>query len=235
MLKVSHLCYSYKQEIIFQDASFIAFPGKITIILGRSGVGKTTLFRLLSGLLTPEQGSCLLWKDRTLTQNSVAYMQQKEALLPWRTALKNILLPTELGSPKQAPVCSDYLQKVIKNFNLSSLLNRYPDELSGGQRQRVALASQYLSQKPILLLDEPFSSLDILLKEQLYKDVVYLAKNENKTVILVTHDFRDVLFLGDSLFIIKNHQLVSLPIDESIKSPHTNQNFLDNLKKLLSS
>ncbi|ANH78985.1 ATP-binding cassette domain-containing protein [Candidatus Chlamydia sanziniae] len=233
MLQVTQLYYSYNQLCIFQNVSFTVSPGTITIILGRSGTGKTTLFHLLAGFLPPQQGE-FLWGKSALTNKHVAYMQQKEALLPWRTVLKNILLPTELG-PKtsRSPIPSDRLEKIIQNFDLTPLLNRYPDELSGGQRQRVALASQCLSSKPILLLDEPFSSLDMIIKEQLYQDIVFLAKKEGKTIVLVTHDFHDVLFLGDTLLVIKNNNLVPISLSPSMQSLNNRLYLIQHLKEHL--
>ncbi|SPN73381.1 Fe(3) ions import ATP-binding protein FbpC,taurine transporter ATP-binding subunit,ABC-type spermidine/putrescine transport systems, ATPase components,glycine betaine/L-proline transport ATP binding subunit,ABC transporter [Chlamydia serpentis] len=233
MLQAHSLSYSYSNQFILEDASFEAYPGTITIILGSSGVGKTTLFRLLAGFLPLQQGK-LLWNGNPLTHKYVAYMQQKEALLPWRTALKNMMLSTELGlNPNQNALCSERLQEIIHNFDLQMLLDRYPDELSGGQKQRVALASQCLSLKPILLLDEPFSSLDVLIKEQLYKDIVALARKENKTVLLVTHDFHDVLYLGDALFVIKNKTLTPVPLDPSMRSLSNGLRLIKDLKEHL--
>ncbi|AAD18384.1 ATP-binding cassette-transport protein [Chlamydia pneumoniae TW-183] len=233
MLQAHRLCYSCDNQVILKDASFQASPGTITIILGSSGVGKTTLFRLLAGFLPLQEGE-LLWNGSPLNRKDVAYMQQKEALLPWRTALKNMTLSTELGiNTSHNALSNERLEEIIHNFDLGQLLDRYPDELSGGQRQRIALAAQCLSLKPILLLDEPFSSLDVLLKEQLYQDIVALAKKENKTVLLVTHDFHDVSCLGDVLYVIKNKTLTPVPLDPSMRPLNNGLCFIKDLKKHL--
>ncbi|WP_100934878.1 ABC transporter ATP-binding protein [Candidatus Chlamydia corallus] len=233
MLQAHRLCYSYNNHVILENASFEASPGTITIILGSSGVGKTTLFRLFAGFLPLQKGE-LLWNGNPLTRKNVAYMQQKDALLPWRTALKNMMLPTELGfNTSENSLSHQRLQEIIHNFDLALLLDRYPDELSGGQRQRIALAAQCLSSKPVLLLDEPFSSLDVLLKEQLYEDIVALAQKENKTVLLVTHDFHDVLYLGDALFVMKNKTLTPVPLDPSMRSLNSGLHLIQDLKEHL--
>ncbi|EPP36660.1 Fe(3+) ions import ATP-binding protein FbpC [Chlamydia avium] len=217
MLEVKGLSYSYANKLIFQDVSFVASPGKISVILGSSGVGKTTLFRLIAKFLSPTDGK-ILWKGNPITQKDVAYMQQKSPLLPWRTIEKNIYLASELGRPRNSSIPPEKFIEVVDYFRINELLERYPDEISEGQKQRVALACQCLSSKPILLLDEPFSSLDVITKEILYGYVLRLAAEDKKTVILVTHDFRDVAFLGDSVFLMKDYSLVPITFDDGFRS-----------------
>ncbi|WP_348664130.1 ABC transporter ATP-binding protein [Chlamydia vaughanii] len=233
MLEVSHLFYSYSNRAIFKNASFVAHPGKISIILGVSGIGKTTLFRLISKFLTPISGE-IFWKNQPIKQVDVAYMQQKQILLPWRTVLKNIYLGSELGIKKERfSILSDKFEEVVESFNIGKLLDSYPDQLSEGQKQRVSLASQCLSPKPILLLDEPFSSLDITTKELLYKYILRLAKKESKTVILVTHDFRDVAFLGDAFYVIKNHALVPIFFNDTTRSSENVHLLIEDIRENL--
>lgn len=217
MLEVKGLRYSYSNRLIFQDAFFTAFPGKISVVLGSSGVGKTTFFRLIAKFLSPAGGE-ILWQGKSISQKDVAYMQQKSPLLPWRTIEKNIYLASELGKQKNFSIDSEKFDKVVNGFHLKEFLGCYPDQLSEGQKQRVALACQCISSKPIVLLDEPFSSLDVITKEILYKYVLSLATEEKKTVILVTHDFRDIVFLGDAIYLIKNYRLVPLVFDDSLRS-----------------
>ncbi|AAF73555.1 ABC transporter ATP-binding protein [Chlamydia muridarum str. Nigg] len=214
MLVVKSLCYAHASHFVFEDAAASFAPGQISFILGGSGSGKTTLFRIIAGLLTSFIGE-VLWNGQPVKQELVAYMQQKEALLPWRTVRKNILLPTELGPHKQKPLVQDHnFHKVIQSFGLSSLLDRFPDELSGGQRQRVVFAMQCLSPKPILLLDEPFTSLDSLTKEMLYQDVRRLAEEEGKAIILASHDVQDCLEIGETFFAIRNRKLHPISLDK---------------------
>lgn len=207
MLEIIDLHYEYSRRVVFRGASLVARPGEITVILGRSGSGKSTLFRVVAGFLPCKKG-VVLWNQRRVSRGDVAYIQQKEPLLPWLSALDNICIGTILGKrSRRKSVPMQRLQEVVDRFQLHSLLDAYPDELSGGQRQRVALAALWLSTKPLLLLDEPFSSLDMLTKELLYKEILSMTKQYKKTVVLVTHDPNDVRILGDKVFVLKDHQL----------------------------
>ncbi|QXE27503.1 ABC transporter ATP-binding protein [Chlamydia buteonis] len=234
MLEVKNLSYSYSDKLIFENASFTSRPGKITIVLGVSGTGKTTLFRLIANFLSPAAGE-ILWLGEPVQQTDVAYMQQKQTLLPWRTVLKNIHLNSELGvKSKRFPIFPEKLLEVIESFNLGDLLDCYPDELSEGQKQRVSLACQCLSPKPILLLDEPFSSLDITTKEQLYQYILRLARKDRKTVVLVTHDFRDVAFLGDIFYVLKNHGLIPVFFNDVTRSSDNVHMLIKDIRECLS-
>ncbi|MEF9520077.1 ABC transporter ATP-binding protein [Chlamydia crocodili] len=233
MLEVKDLSYSYSNKLIFKKASFTAHPGKISIILGVSGIGKTTLFRLIANFLSPSEGE-ILWLGQPIQQTDVAYMQQKQTLLPWRTVLKNIYLGSELGvKNKRFSIFSEKLAEVVESFNIGNLLDCYPDELSEGQKQRVSLACQCLSPKPILLLDEPFSSLDITTKELLYKYILRLARKDYKTVVLVTHDFRDVAFLGDTFYVLKNRGLVPVFFNDSTRSSGNVHMLVEDIRECL--
>ena len=214
MLVVKSLRYARASHLVFEDAGASFASGHISVVLGISGSGKTTLFRILSGLLSDFSGE-VLWEGLPIKQEQVSYMQQKDALLPWRTVKKNILLPTELGPRKQKAVVQEQdFYQVVQAFGLASLLDRFPDELSGGQRQRVVFAMQSLSPNPILLLDEPFTSLDPLTKETLYQDVRRLAKEKGKTIILASHDVQDCLEIGETFFAIKQHKLFPIFLDK---------------------
>ncbi|EPP35288.1 ABC transporter family protein [Chlamydia ibidis] len=234
MLEVSSLFYSYSGQEVFVRSSICAYPGEITVLLGPSGVGKTTLFRLICGFIFPDKGK-ITWQGHPVSPLNVAYMSQKDSLLPWRTVWKNLLLSTELGDKFSKMKTTDpRLEHVVSSFQLTNLLERYPDEISEGQRQRVSLAIQCLSTKPILLLDEPFSSLDVMTKELLYSDILLLAKREKKTVMLVTHDFRDVAFLGDRFYVIKNRNIIPLEITSSLREADNSSALIAYLKDYFS-
>lgn len=217
MLEVKNLSYHYQNQLLFHSVNFSALRGDVTVILGPSGVGKTTLFRIIAGLTTYSEGE-VLWEGGSISQNHVSYMQQKVFLLAWRTVWKNMWLIYELDKGAYSKEnFSHRLDRVIHHFQLTPLLSRFPDELSEGQKQRIALAMQCLSRREVLLLDEPFSSLDVVMKEELYAHVRSLAKNENKAVLLITHDIRDVMFLGDALFVIRNQTIHRVIIPTAMK------------------
>ncbi|MEM1283055.1 MAG: ATP-binding cassette domain-containing protein, partial [Chlamydiota bacterium] len=134
-----------------------------------------------------------------------SYMTQKDLLLPWRTVLENITLTYELGKNK---VCQKKIleeaRQLIEEVELSGCEEKFPHELSGGMRQRVSLARALLQKKPLLLLDEPFASLDVQLREQMYVLLNKIHKNHNTTILLITHDFRDALSLSDHIFLLAN-------------------------------
>lgn len=194
MLTIEDLFFSYGDRPTIDGLSLHLPRNSITTIIGGSGSGKTTLFKLIAGLLTPHKGKI------TLT-GPLSYMMQEDLLLPWRTTLENIALPKELGRGFKE---HDVADKLCNDVGLSDFKDCYPHELSGGMRQRVALARALLQKRPLLLLDEPFGALDVALREQMYS---LLLEIPNKTLLLITHDFRDALTLSDTIYLLSEGKL----------------------------
>ncbi|QGQ47159.1 ABC transporter ATP-binding protein [Metabacillus sediminilitoris] len=175
--------------------------GEFVSILGPSGSGKSTLFSLIGGILTPEKGTILLEDDiingRT---GSISYMPQSSSLLPWRTVLQNVLLGQELTAKKNKEKAMQMLEKA----GLTSYVHAYPHELSGGMKQRVSFIRALLSPQPLILLDEPFSALDELTRLDMQKWLLSMWENNRQTVLFITHNIEEALFLSDRIVILSN-------------------------------
>jgi ABC-type nitrate/sulfonate/bicarbonate transport system ATPase subunit len=175
--------------------------GEFVSILGPSGSGKSTLFSLIGGILTPEKGTILLEDDiingRT---GSISYMPQSSSLLPWRTVLQNVLLGQELTAKKDKEKALQMLEKA----GLASYVHAYPHELSGGMKQRVSFIRALLSPQPLILLDEPFSALDELTRLDMQKWLLSMWENNRQTVLFITHNIEEALFLSDRIVILSN-------------------------------
>lgn len=198
MLIIESLNFAYNERSILKEISFTINRGEIVALIGVSGSGKTTLFRLITGLITPSSGK--------ITAPPTTYMRQEDLLLPWRTVIKNLLLLNELGK-SQKKICVNEAYALLKRVGLEGYEESYPHELSGGMRQRVALARSLLQDRPLLLLDEPFASLDVIHREALYALVREMATDYEKTIVMVTHDFRDALQLADRILILSQGQI----------------------------
>lgn len=206
-LIVKDLLFCYGKDAILKNLSIHLGKGEIGTLIGASGSGKSTFFKLLTGIL-PLQGGSITTFDLSGTASfqNIAYMMQEDMLLPWRTALSNILLVKELGY-KSEKSDSEYIEEalhLIEEVGLKNYAHYYPGELSGGMRQRVALARALFQKRPILLLDEPFGALDVGIREQLYLLLRQLKQKYNTTILMITHDFRDALSLSDRLFLLKD-------------------------------
>lgn len=200
MLLIESLDFAYEKKSILKGVSFSISRGEIVALIGISGSGKTTLFRLITGLIQPLKGK--------ITTPPTTYMRQEDLLLPWRTVIKNLLLLSELGkSKKEVYIREAYA--FLKRVGLEGYEEAYPHELSGGMRQRVALVRSLLQDRPLLLLDEPFASLDVIHREVLYALVREMAADYGKTIVMVTHDFRDALQLADRILILSQGQIAS--------------------------
>lgn len=198
MLKVKKLSFSYGKKQVLKDISLSLGQGEIASLIGASGSGKTTLFKLLTGILNPTEGTI-----ETDGDTYPAYMTQQDLLLPWRTVLKNVMLPAELGKKSSLP--ENMVPKALSlldELGMKNCSEMFPDELSGGMRQRVSLARALLQSSKVLLLDEPFSSLDLSLREQLYDLLRRIQQEHMTTMLMVTHDFRDALTLSDHIFFL---------------------------------
>jgi NitT/TauT family transport system ATP-binding protein len=168
-------------------------PGEIVALVGPSGCGKSTLLELLAGLQEPDEGS--------VAAEPGAYMPQRDLLLPWRSALANAALALECAGMRKGEARRQALP-LFERFGLGGFEDARPAELSGGMRQRVALARTFLSGRPLLLLDEPFASLDQITRGSLQEWLAEALREEPRTVVLVTHDVQEALYLADRVAVL---------------------------------
>jgi ABC-type nitrate/sulfonate/bicarbonate transport system ATPase subunit len=167
--------------------------GEVVALVGPSGCGKSTLLELLAGLQQPDAGS--------VAAEPATYMPQRDLLLPWRTALDNAALALECAGLRKSDARRE-AQPLFARFGLAGFERARPHELSGGMRQRVALARTFLSGRPLLLLDEPFASLDQITRGSLQEWLAEALREEPRTVVLVTHDVQEALYLADRVAIM---------------------------------
>jgi ABC-type nitrate/sulfonate/bicarbonate transport system ATPase subunit len=181
-------------DYLFNNLSLKLKKGEVICLTGKSGSGKSTLLRILAGLMKQEKGD-IKYTDSNLAEIKAGFVFQDPRLLPWRTVKKNIELSLE-GSKISKAEKELRVSDTIIQTKLSSLSNRYPHQLSGGQQQRVSLARALVTHAPLLLLDEPFSALDLESKEEMIEILKPLIAEKSLGIILVTHDLSDIEKLG---------------------------------------
>ncbi len=205
-LSVEHVAKSYDVDgrtvPVIGDLSLRLDEGEIVAIVGPSGCGKTTLLNTLCGLLTPDSGR-ILWHGREMSgqPSGVGYMLQKDLLLPWRTALRNVMLGLEIRGvpPSDAEERSHVM---LDQLGLHGFAEHYPTTLSGGMRQRVALARTLVNEPDVLLLDEPFAALDFQTKLLIESDTAKLVRESRRSVLLITHDIEEAVSLADRVIVL---------------------------------
>src|ERR1700680_3750455 len=177
-------------------------PGRFVSLIGPSGCGKSTIFNIVAGLLEPTSGRVLIdGADATGTIGRVGYMLQKDLLLPWRTVLDNVILGMEIqGVP--LPEARSRALPLLHRYGLGGFEHLYPSSLSGGMRQRAALLRTLLFDTDVILLDEPFGALDAQTKLQMQEWLLQLWSDFTKTVIFVTHDVEEAIFLSDEVHVM---------------------------------
>jgi ABC-type nitrate/sulfonate/bicarbonate transport system ATPase subunit len=185
-----------------KDLSMEVRTGEFVTLIGPSGSGKSTLFNLIVGLLEPDEGEiCLdgeVCHDRT---GRVGYMPQRDLLLPWRTVLDNAIIPLELRGIDRS-VSQERARDLLPLFGLAEFADSYPNALSGGMRQRTAFLRTILTERDTLLLDEPLGALDALTRRELQDWLLGLWRNFNQTVLFITHDVEEALYLGDRVVVL---------------------------------
>lgn len=177
-----------------RDTEFVSF-------VGPSGCGKTTLLKMVAGLIQPSSGT-IAYRDtgRPIRPGLYGFVFQNAALLPWRTALENVMLPaTILGLPMDA--ARERALRLLDMVHLSRAINSYPSQLSGGMQQRVSIARALLHDPPLLFMDEPFGALDAMTREQLNLELQRISLDQRKTVLFVTHDIEEAVLLSDRVFV----------------------------------
>ncbi len=206
-LTIENLNFSYHRKAakIFEGLNLSIEEGDVLAVLGSSGCGKSTLLRILSGLEENSQGTVMLGK--TVLQNhsvfvpvekrNIGFVFQDYVLFPFMTVNQNITF----GMKKHS---SEHLRQLLELTQLEGLGKRYPHELSGGQRQRTALARTLASKPALLLMDEPFSNLDVHLVEELRKDLKQIIKSQRITTVIVTHKREDAEYLADKIITLSS-------------------------------
>jgi len=198
------------------ETSLQVTRGEFVCLLGPSGCGKSTLLHILGGLRRPTSGR-VVFDGRPLLrpQQRIAYVFQKANLMPWRTALENVALPLQLHgcSAEQA---RRQARQALARVGLAGSEGLYPRALSGGMEQRVAIARALVQGADLLLLDEPFGSLDALTREQKNQELLQLWQHEGKTVVMVTHAISEAIFLADRILV-----LTSRPGRPALETPVT--------------
>ena len=176
--------------------------GRFVSLLGPSGCGKSTLFNIIAGLLHPTEGRVLIdGRDATGTIGRVGYMLQKDLLLNWRTVLDNVILGMEIkGVPRRE--ARRRALPLLQKYGLAGFEHLHPDVLSGGMRQRAALFRTLLLDTDVILLDEPFGALDALTRGQMQEWLLELWADFGKTVVFVTHDVDEAIYLSDEIHVM---------------------------------
>jgi ABC-type nitrate/sulfonate/bicarbonate transport system ATPase subunit len=213
---VSKTFHSERLQVkALEDISLEVNPGEFLSIIGPSGSGKSTLFNLIVGLLNPDEGEICIDGEACVDRlGLVGYMPQRDLLLPWRSVLDNVIIPQELrGVPK--PLARENARGMLPQFGLKGFGDALPRSLSGGMRQRAALLRTIMTERQILLLDEPFGALDALTRRELQDWLLDVWQQFNQTVIFITHDVEEALYLGDRVIVLssrpgrvlKNHKV----------------------------
>lgn len=202
-LQVKNINFSYDPSLppVLKNISFDVQEGEFVSLLGPSGCGKSTLLNILAGLLDHYTGDIYINGQKiTGISTHFAYMPQNDLLLPWRTILDNICLYDEIHHTKKDAV--EKARQLMNQFGLEGCEEKYPAELSGGMRQRAAFLRTTLCEADIYLLDEPFGALDVITRGEMQDWLHALCESLNKTILLVTHDTDEAVYLSDRILIM---------------------------------
>ena len=194
-----------------EDVTLDIAKGEFIAVVGPSGCGKSSLMKLISGLHLPSAGKLTI-EGRPVTGplKSVGMAFQNSNLLPWRNAINNVLLPLEIVQPHRSRIRSERTQyraqalKLLESVGLAGFAEKHPWELSGGMQQRASICRALIHEPEILMLDEPFGALDAFTREELWCTLRDIQQQRKVTVMLVTHDLREAVFLADTVYVMSN-------------------------------
>lgn len=200
--KVNKNFKNKKMEMeILKDIDLTIEDGEFLVLLGPSGCGKTTLLRMIAGLDFPSSGS-ITENDEPILNPSPerGFVFQQYSLFPWRTVLDNVAFGLEVKG-KETEERYEKAKNYIEMVGLSAFLDSYPNQLSGGMKQRVAIARALVNEPNSLLMDEPFAALDVLSRHKLQREIIQIWEQETKTIIFVTHNVDEAVFLADRILV----------------------------------
>ena len=227
-LELDQIAYRHPAGLRLENISFSLASGHVGALVGASGSGKTTLLKLIAGFLTPQAGSIRINQQDISTPSwqqaphhrGVGLVFQQHALLPHLTAAQNIAF----GFRGDKKAGQERTQALLADFRILPLAGRYPHQLSGGEAQRVALARAMAAQPSILLMDEPFSSIDSALRRQLRQECMQVLRQAGITVLLVTHDAEEAMELADQIIVLEDGRIAQQDTAHEVyyhpKTPH---------------
>jgi len=188
--------------LALQDFDLTVEPASFVSVLGPSGCGKSTLVKLVSGLLRPTQGAvCFDGVPARGPRDDVGVAFQQAALLPWKSAIENVLLPIRLAGRSVAPVMQR-AEALLELVGLTAFRDRYPFELSGGMQQRVAVARSLIRDPAVLVMDEPFAALDAMTREHMMLELQRIWLETRPSVLFITHSIQEAVFLSDRVVVM---------------------------------
>ena len=227
VLSFDHVSYQYPSEDfdIIDELSFEVEPGSFHCILGVSGCGKSTIFRMTNGLLKQKKGTIRVNGEPIEGQKHYCgYMPQKDLLFPWRSVGENLALPLEIQRKTTRQQRLEMIEEALADVGLAGCRNKRPEELSGGMRQRAAFARTMLTGSELLLLDEPFSALDFLTRISMQEWLLAQWQKHRKTILFITHDVEEALFLSSSVLVVEETPIRKLrEIPVPLAYPRTRQ------------
>ena len=213
MLTFQNVSFQYQEDAqpMLRELSFQVKDGEFVSVIGHSGCGKSTIFRLVNRLLEPQGGKIFVdGKNIRTLKNYCGYMPQQDLLFPWRTVADNVRLPLEIRGGMSKAEMNEKVQSTLQTVGLGNWGKKSPSELSGGMRQRAAFARTVLTGSDLLLLDEPFSALDYLTRLNMREWLLEQWEKEQKTVLFITHDVEEALFLSSRILVVEDTPITHL-------------------------
>lgn len=204
LLSLSEINKSFDSRQVLKNINLNISQGEFVSLVGVSGSGKSTLLNIIAGLEKPDSGLVLLnGESLNGKTGKVSYMFQKDLLFPYYTILDNVILPLIISGIKKEDA-QKKAEPFFAQFGLEGTQQKYPKQLSGGMKQRAAFLRTYLSSKELMLLDEPFSALDMITKNQMHEWYLNVMSKLKLTTLLITHDIEEAILLSDRIFIMNN-------------------------------
>ena len=218
ILEVRNVSFGYDERQIISNVDIELKDNELVSLLGVSGSGKSTLFNIIAGLLKPDAGK-VIYRGEDITGKSgiISYSFQKDLLLPYMTIEENVALPLLIKKEKKADALVK-ANEMLKEFKLDAYAKKYPKELSGGMRQRIALIRTHLFSKDVSLLDEPFSALDAITKDEMHDWYMNMRRKYNTSTIFITHDVDEAILLSDRIYILGDGDIkTEINIEASVR------------------
>ncbi|WP_156421517.1 ABC transporter ATP-binding protein [Aureimonas sp. AU40] len=217
MVTIDRVTMAFGSFVAVENVDLEVRDGEFLAIVGPTGCGKSTILNAIAGLLKPASGQVAIdGKPVSGVQNDIGYLFQQDALLPWKTAIENVelgLLFRQVPAGERRAKALAWMEKVgLKGFEA-----RYPHQLSGGQRKRVQMAQALITEPKVILMDEPFSALDIHTRHLMQNELLRLWQEDRRAVVMITHDLEEAIALGDRVVVLaagpKSRIIESFPVD----------------------